>query len=87
VADDEYDRNRGANGSEWREYKRLLLSNIDRVIKDIEGLNTKIESIKNTDLPAIKVDIAMLQIKSGMWGALAGLVVALGAVFLTLLKH
>jgi hypothetical protein len=70
------------DGNGWREYRRLILAEIERVTKGVLEINDKLERLRNEDLSQLKIDIAMLQIKSGVWGALAGLCVAIGAALL-----
>jgi len=54
------------SGNNWSEYQKLVLAELERhgsLISDIDG--------KISD---IRVEIAMLKVKSGVWGAAAGLV-------------
>lgn len=48
----------------WSEYQKLVLSELERH-------NGLIEDIRNK-LGKIETDIAMLKVKAGFWGALAG---------------
>lgn len=68
---------RAANGwSEWGKF----------VLKELERLNDcYTEQIKL--IQAVQIDIAMLKVKAGMWGALAGAVPATIALIYTLLKQ
>lgn len=70
----------------WGEYRRLILSELERIGRDIETINKKLDGLRQDDLAQVRVDIAMLQVKSGVWGALSGLVVALGAALLGMIK-
>tara|TARA_R110002051_G_C8574113_1_gene476275 strand:- start:61 stop:336 length:276 start_codon:yes stop_codon:yes gene_type:complete len=51
---------------DWREYKKLVISEIDRLSGHILGLEKKIDHLRG--------DVVMLKVKSGMWGLLAGLI-------------
>lgn len=62
----------------WGEYRRLILANLERIERDIGAINAKVDQFQ--------VDIAMLRVKSGVWGGASGLLVALGAVLLQFLK-
>ncbi len=63
----------------WEEYKRLVL----------EELKTSKESRKEIKLclTNIKVEIAKLKVKSGIWGAIAGAIPATVILILLLLKN
>ena len=62
----------------WNAYRRLILSEFARINKSVDLINTKLERFHAEEIGQLKVDIAMLQVKSGMWGAAAGLAVAIG---------
>ena len=51
---------------DWREYKKLVISEIDRLSDHISNLEKKIDHLRG--------DVVMLKIKSGVWGLLAGLI-------------
>jgi len=50
----------------WIEYRKLVLSELER-------LNIKVMEI-DQNLNSTKTDIAMLQIKAGLWGAISGVI-------------
>tara|TARA_R110000824_G_scaffold113930_2_gene264025 strand:- start:475 stop:681 length:207 start_codon:yes stop_codon:yes gene_type:complete len=54
------------DSGDWREYKKLVISEIDRLSGHILGLEKKIDHLRS--------DVVMLKVKSGMWGLLAGLI-------------
>ena len=54
------------SGNNWSEYQKLVLAELERHGSLISEVDQKI-----TDL---RVEIAMLKVKSGVWGAAAGLV-------------
>jgi len=72
--------NGGAGG--WKEWSNYVL-------KELERLNENLEKV-NTVQGEIKVALAKLEtsfnIKSGIWGALAGLIPAIGVLIYTLMK-
>jgi hypothetical protein len=63
--------------NDWNEYKELILSELERINKQLETINEKFENIFLEEIVKLKVDIAMLQIKSGIFGALTGAVTTL----------
>jgi hypothetical protein len=65
------------NQGGWGSYERLVLSKLEELSEDFKSLNQKIdEEVKDIRREQTKQDvaIAMLQVKSGVWGAVAGLV-------------
>ena len=56
----------------WYEYRRLVISELERI-------NTSLEKL-NTELGRMKTDIALLQLKASVWGAVSGAVVAIGII-------
>lgn len=71
---------------DWFEYRRLILSELERISRTLVELNKKIDDLRATDISQLKVDVAMLQVKSGIWGGLAGIVVTMGAILLKYLS-
>ena len=68
------------SGNNWSEYQKLVLAELERHGSLISEVDQKI-----TDL---RVEIAMLKVKSGVWGAAAGLVsVMVFLVYQLLSKH
>ena len=51
---------------DWREYKKLVISEIDRLSDHIGSLEGKIDHLRG--------DVVMLKVKSGIWGLFAGLI-------------
>lgn len=64
----------------WYEWRRHLLAELERQAKAINDVNSKIDNYMGSDMSKMKVDIAMLQVKSGMWGAVAAIVVVIGTI-------
>ena len=68
------------SGNDWSEYQKLVLAELERHGSLISEVDQKI-----TDL---RVEIAMLKVKSGVWGAAAGLVsVMVFLLYQLLSKH
>lgn len=53
----------------WSEYQREVMSKLDRLENDLEALDEKVT--------LLRIDVAQLKVKAGMWGAVAGMVPAL----------
>jgi hypothetical protein len=74
------------------EYRELILLTLDDLKKGIASLNVKVDDgrrdvndrfdeLRRSDIEAMKIDIAMLKVKAGAWGAIGGLLA--GAVMST----
>ena len=50
----------------WGEWSKHVLKELERLNGEIRGLNDACKKIQ--------IDIAMLQVKSGLWGALGALI-------------
>lgn len=71
----------------WSEYKLLVLDKLEMVCAQIKELEHKVDSFRSDDIAGVKVDIALLKQKAGMWGAIAGLVPSLIAAVVWWLTH
>lgn len=70
----------------WVEYRRLILQALERLDGEIRGLNAKMDAFRADDIATIKVEVAMLKVKAGMWGAVMGLVTGVAAALTVYLK-
>lgn len=69
----------------WPEYRRLVLNELERIDRALGALNMKLDAgaaEKDKGISDLRVNVAMLQVKCGMWGALSGLGAALAVVLL-----
>lgn len=66
----------------WFEYRQLILSELRRINQSLGELDAKIDRLRTDEISKLKVDVAMLQVKSGMWGALGGVAIAVGTYLL-----
>lgn len=66
----------------WVQYRKLILSELERISKDLAHLSDKLDNFKQDEISQIKVDIAMLKVKAGVWGVAGGLIVAVGAALI-----
>ena len=62
----------------WNEYSKLVLAELVRADARLTAIEVGISNVR--------IDIARLQVKSGMWGAIAGLIPSAIAVGYILLK-
>ena len=59
----------------WVEWSRFVLGGLQRVEERLESLDRRIEErikIAEQDVLQLRIDLARLQIKSSLWGAVAG---------------
>lgn len=64
---------------EWGSYRRLILKELQRSSQKLDSMDEKIG--------AMRVDIAMLQVKASAWGLLGGTVAAVGALIIQWLQR
>lgn len=55
----------------------------NHVISSMKEISAKIEEIQEKHIVAIREDIVVLKLKSGLWGGLAGIVTALSALIVS----
>ena len=60
----------GRNG--WNSYQKLVMDKLEEHTDALKDLGVEVTSIRVVDIPALQVEIAMLKIKAGLWGATAG---------------
>lgn len=73
----------------WSNWKKFVLSKLDELQQSVASQSMSIDE-KNQKvvetLQEIKLEIAMLKLKSGLWGAFAGGISAAVAAVIALLK-
>lgn len=62
------------NAPQWSEYKLLVLDHIERLSAQVRNLETKMDAFRADDIANVKVEIALLKLKAGLWGGISGLV-------------
>lgn len=67
-------------------YRDRVFIEIERIRKDIEKIDAKIDALKDGDISDMKIEIAMLQVKAGVWGLLGGLIPVGVAIIVQLLR-
>lgn len=76
-------------GNGWTQYQKLVLAELERNAEGIKELNEKKdERLKemNIQFGEIKIQIAMLKVKAGIWGLMAGMVPVVIALAIESLK-
>lgn len=58
----------------WNEYKLLVLDQLEGLKRQVLSLEAKVDGFRADDIANVKVEIALLKQRAGMWGAIAGLV-------------
>jgi hypothetical protein len=71
----------------WNEYKLLVLDQLTRVCTQVQDLERKMDAFRADDIANVKVEIALLKQKAGIWGAIAGLVPSALAALIWWLTH
>jgi hypothetical protein len=56
----------------WKRYKIYVIETIRRLRKEVDGIRQKIDEDIVTKLNYLENQISKLQVKSGIWGLLAG---------------
>lgn len=62
------------NGSDWRKYKIWVIDNVRRLRSELDVLSDKINDDVIYKLNVLENKITALQVKSGVWGLIAGLI-------------
>lgn len=71
------------NDDSWNRYKIYVIVTIKRLRQEVDGIRKKIDEDIITKLNFLENEISKLQVKSGVWGLLAGL---LGVVIAMIIK-
>ncbi len=57
---------------DFSEYRRLILTELERLNTSIMALATKLELFRNVEISSLQVQVAMLQVRAGLFGAIGG---------------
>lgn len=72
----------------WVEYRKLILTQLTDLQVSLSALRKEVEQFRQEDLSEIKIEIALLKLKTSIWagaiGSLSAVVVTTGAVILRL---
>jgi hypothetical protein len=58
----------------WQTWSKFVLTDLERLRAQIAELDTKFDSLKDDQISKLKIEIAMLKVKSGVWGSIGGLI-------------
>lgn len=72
--------------TDWYQYRRHILAELERIATAVQEVDNKIVRLHTEDISALKVEIAMLKVKAGMWGIGGGLIASLGALLLKVVQ-
>ena len=79
----------GEERNGWNEYQRLVMAELARldvaILANRAHFDRRMDTM-TTAVAAIHVEIATLKVKSGMWGAVAGLIPGAAILVWTLVK-
>lgn len=73
----------GAQAGDWAEYSRLVLNELERHEEALEKLTQQLVDLAadvNSKFGKTQTEIALLKLRSGLWGAAAGAIPAVGIV-------
>lgn len=56
----------------WAQWSKYVLAELKRINEAIDALDVKIDRIKDEQISQLKIEIAMLKVKAGVWGLLGG---------------
>ncbi len=62
------------DNASFREYKRLIINELDRIARDIRELNERVEIFRREDVAQMRTDIVILKFQAALWGSISGLV-------------
>jgi hypothetical protein len=54
------------------EYRQLILHTLERLQLGITTIEVKVDQLRNEEMKAMAVDIAMLKVRASIFGAIAG---------------
>ena len=66
----------------WSRYEELVLSELRRLNTELVDLNQKFD----TQIPPMRAEMGALRVKAGIWGLAAGLLPAVAALLVLVLK-
>jgi hypothetical protein len=74
----------------WTQNRKLIIRELERLGDDISGISDSVSKIRLEDIADLKTDIALLKLKSSLWGAVmgaaTGVLVTAASILLRLVK-
>lgn len=71
-AEDRQQQQAREDREDWFDYRRLVLSQIQALQKDLSSIRTEVQTFRTKDIGELKIEIALLKLKTAMWGAILG---------------
>jgi hypothetical protein len=68
----------------WSRFERVIVYRLDELRDGVSDLKKEVRNIREDEIGEIKIDIAMLKVKAGLWGAAFGTIPAAIAVIFVL---
>tara|TARA_R110002094_G_scaffold104568_1_gene103886 strand:+ start:753 stop:992 length:240 start_codon:yes stop_codon:yes gene_type:complete len=69
----------------WDEYRRLILSELERLDEAVKDSNKSDAAALNKlllDVIKLREEVVALKVKAGVWGILGGVITTIGAILL-----
>ena len=60
-------------GNGWSGYEKLVLARLEQLDERLVHLDNRITRMQDEEITRLKIEVAMLKVKSGLWGAAAGM--------------
>lgn len=74
----------------WIENRKLIVNELTRLANDVHAIRETFNAFRQKDIADLRTDIALLKLKSSLWGAVlggaAGTLVTASALLLRLVK-
>ena len=70
----------------WNEYRKLVLSQLIDLNKSVEKLNDRFDTYLSKDISNVKMEIATLKVKAGLWGLLGASIPSSVAIIVHFLR-
>lgn len=70
----------------WQEWSRHVLAELKRLNDTIQAVDDKIDKLKDEQVSPLKIELAMLKVKSGFWGMIGGAIPVILMVLVEILK-
>lgn len=91
----------GDGNGDWGSWKRLVLQTLEDLTNANKELASEVSALRERlsameanfnakverEVSPIRVSLGKLEVKASIWGALGGILAAIGALLLTQLKH
>jgi len=70
----------------WASWSRFVLAEMKRLNQHLDQIEEQIASLRNNQIAQLKLEIAMLKVKSGVWGIMGGAIPIGIYIFVEMLK-